>query len=153
MTFRKKRGHFWWFFTIFAYKIFNIDVENTKIATKMQTMDIITKKILKLKFFWKCLPKLVKFRQKMPFLQKKIDPGPPYRLYVPIIFICCILHCSFTVALYWIWQSMSPIKYIRCVCSKLSITPTLNNTSLTFYLCSCIFESPLILYTFPRLGV
>ena len=32
------------FFTIFAYKIFNIDVENTKIVTKMQTMDMITKK-------------------------------------------------------------------------------------------------------------
>ena len=32
------------FFTIFAYKIFNIDVENTKIVTKMQIIDIITKK-------------------------------------------------------------------------------------------------------------
>ena len=39
------------FFTIFAYKTFNIDVENTKIVTKMQTMDIITTKFLKLKFF------------------------------------------------------------------------------------------------------
>ena len=39
------------FFTIFDYKIFNIDVENTKIVTKMQTMDMITQKILKLKFF------------------------------------------------------------------------------------------------------
>ena len=32
------------FFTICAYNIFNIDVENTKVATKMPTMDIITKK-------------------------------------------------------------------------------------------------------------
>ena len=37
------------FFTIFAYIIFNIDVENIKIVTKMQTMDTITKKILKIK--------------------------------------------------------------------------------------------------------
>ena len=32
------------FFTIFPYKIFNIDVENTKLVKKMQTMDVITKK-------------------------------------------------------------------------------------------------------------
>ena len=32
------------FFTIFAYKIVNIDVESTKIVTKMQTMNRITKK-------------------------------------------------------------------------------------------------------------
>ena len=31
-------------FTIFAYKIFNIDVKNTKIVTKMHTMNRITKK-------------------------------------------------------------------------------------------------------------
>ena len=32
------------FFTIFAYKIFNIDVESTKIVSKMETMDRIAKK-------------------------------------------------------------------------------------------------------------
>ena len=31
------------FFTIFAYKIFNIDVENTKIVSKIETIDRITK--------------------------------------------------------------------------------------------------------------
>ena len=39
------------FFTNFAYKIFNIDVESTKIVSKMETMDKITKKILKIKLF------------------------------------------------------------------------------------------------------
>ena len=39
------------FFTIFAYKIFNIDVESTKIVSKMETMDRIIKKILKMKIF------------------------------------------------------------------------------------------------------
>ena len=39
------------FFTIFAYTIFNIDVESTKIVSKMKTMDRIRKKILKMKFF------------------------------------------------------------------------------------------------------
>ena len=39
------------FFTIFAYKIFNIDAESTTILTKMQTMDKITIRIIKLKFF------------------------------------------------------------------------------------------------------
>ena len=39
------------FFTIFAYKIFNIDVESTKIVSKMEIMDRITKKILKMKIF------------------------------------------------------------------------------------------------------
>ena len=34
------------FFTIFANKIFNIDVEIIKIITKMQNMDRTTKKIL-----------------------------------------------------------------------------------------------------------
>ena len=34
------------FFTIFAYKIFNIDVESTKIVIKMQTMNRITQKNL-----------------------------------------------------------------------------------------------------------
>ena len=32
------------FFTIFANEIFNIDVESTKIVSKMETMDRITKK-------------------------------------------------------------------------------------------------------------
>ena len=35
------------FFTILAYKIVNIDVESTKIITKMQIMNRITQKILK----------------------------------------------------------------------------------------------------------
>ena len=39
------------FFPSFAYKIINIDVESTKIVTKMQTMNRITKKILKMKNF------------------------------------------------------------------------------------------------------
>ena len=39
------------FLTIFAYKIFNIDVENTKSVTKMQTMDIIAKKSWSWNFF------------------------------------------------------------------------------------------------------
>ena len=34
------------FFTIFAYKVVNIDVESTKIVTKMQTMNRIKKNIL-----------------------------------------------------------------------------------------------------------
>ena len=37
------------FFTIFAYKIFNSDVESTKINSKIEIMDRITKKILKMK--------------------------------------------------------------------------------------------------------
>ena len=36
---------FGYFFPIFACKIFNIDVESTKIVSKMNTMDRITKKI------------------------------------------------------------------------------------------------------------
>ena len=35
----------------FAYKIFNIDAESTKIVTNMQTMDIITKKNLEVENF------------------------------------------------------------------------------------------------------
>ena len=58
------------FFTIFAYKIFNIDVENTKIVTKMQTMDIITKKILKLKIFENFGQNWANFDKKCHFLQK-----------------------------------------------------------------------------------
>ena len=38
------------FFTIFAYKIFNIDVENTKIVAKMESIRYNHKKILKSKF-------------------------------------------------------------------------------------------------------
>ena len=44
------------FFTIFAYEIVNIDVESTKIVTKMQTMNRITKKSWR----WKFLKILVK---------------------------------------------------------------------------------------------
>ena len=36
------------FFTVFAYKFFNIDVESTKIVSKMETMDRITKKIFEI---------------------------------------------------------------------------------------------------------
>ena len=39
------------FSLIFAYKIFNIDVESMTIVTKLQTMKIITKEILKMKIF------------------------------------------------------------------------------------------------------
>ena len=39
------------FSIIFANKVFNIDVESTKIVTKMQTMERITEKILKMKIF------------------------------------------------------------------------------------------------------
>ena len=39
------------FCTIFAYKIFNIEVESTKIGSKIETIDRITKKILKMKIF------------------------------------------------------------------------------------------------------
>ena len=43
----RKRGLiFGDFFTIFAYKIFNIGVESILIITKMQTMDRITKTFL-----------------------------------------------------------------------------------------------------------
>ena len=58
------------FFTIFAYKIFNIDVENTKFLTKMQTMDTITKKILKLKIFENFGQNWANFDKKCHFLQK-----------------------------------------------------------------------------------
>ena len=39
------------FFTIFPYKIVNIEIESTKIVSKMQTINRITKKILKIKIF------------------------------------------------------------------------------------------------------
>ena len=39
------------YFTINAYKISNNDVESTKIVSKIETMDRITIKILKIKFF------------------------------------------------------------------------------------------------------
>ena len=39
------------FFTLFAYKNVNIDVESPKIVKKMQTMNRITKKFLKMKIF------------------------------------------------------------------------------------------------------
>ena len=55
------------FFTIFAYKIVNIDVESTKIVTKMQIMNRITQKILKMKNFGQ---NWANFDKKCPFLQK-----------------------------------------------------------------------------------
>ena len=39
------------FFTIYAYEMVSIDVKSTKIVTKMQTMNTITQKIFKIKFF------------------------------------------------------------------------------------------------------
>ena len=39
------------FFTIFAYKIFNIDVESTKIVSKMVIIDRITEKNFEMKNF------------------------------------------------------------------------------------------------------
>ena len=39
------------FFTSFAYKIFDIDVESTKIVSKMETMNRISKKNFKINFF------------------------------------------------------------------------------------------------------
>ena len=39
------------FSTIFACKIFNIDVESTKVVLKIQTMDRITKKSWKINLF------------------------------------------------------------------------------------------------------
>ena len=58
------------FFTLFVYKIVNIDVESTKIVTKMQTMDIITKKILKLEIFENFGQSWANFDKKCHFLQK-----------------------------------------------------------------------------------
>ena len=58
------------FSTLFAYKIVNIDVESTKIVTKMQTMNRITKKILKMKNFENFGQNWANFDKKCPFLQK-----------------------------------------------------------------------------------
>ena len=58
------------FSTTFAYKIVNIDVESTKIVTKMQTMKRITKKILKMKSFENFGQNWANFDKKCPFLQK-----------------------------------------------------------------------------------
>ena len=58
------------FFTIFANKIFNIDVESTKIVSKMETMDRITKKILKMKIFENFGQNWPNFDKKCHFLQK-----------------------------------------------------------------------------------
>ena len=58
------------FSTTFAYKIVNIDVESTKIVTKMQTMKRITKKILKMKNFENFGQNWANFDKKCPFLQK-----------------------------------------------------------------------------------
>ena len=57
------------FFTIFVYKIVNIDVESTKIVTKMQAMDRITKKILKMKIFGNFGQLWANFAKKCHFLQ------------------------------------------------------------------------------------
>ena len=48
------------FLTIFAYKFFNIDVETTKIVTKMQIMGRITKKFIDMKIFVKIGQNLTK---------------------------------------------------------------------------------------------
>ena len=58
------------FFTIFAYKIINIDVESTKIATKMQTVNKITQKILKMKLFENLGQNWANFDKKCPFFTK-----------------------------------------------------------------------------------
>ena len=52
------------------YKIVNIDVESTKIVTKMQTMNRITKEILKMKNFENFGQNWANFDQKCLFLQK-----------------------------------------------------------------------------------
>ena len=65
------------FFTIFAYKIFNIDVENTKIVTKMQTIDIITKK-------WHFLSKFAQF---WPKFSKNFN----FKFFFVIISMVCIV--------------------------------------------------------------
>ena len=58
------------FFPIFAYEIVNIDVESTKIVTKMQIMNRITQKILKMKNFENFGQNWANFDKKCPFLQK-----------------------------------------------------------------------------------
>ena len=65
-------------FTIFANKIFNIDVEATKIVTKMQNMGKITKIIIDMKCFENFgqnsanLDKKFHFLTKMQFIQNFI---------------------------------------------------------------------------------
>ena len=56
-------------FTIFAYTIFNIDVESNRIVTKMQTMNRITKRDLKDENFGQ---NLANFEKKCNFLQNVI---------------------------------------------------------------------------------
>ena len=58
------------YFTIFAYKIFNINVESLKIVAKMLNMNKITKQILKMKFFENFGQNLANFDKKCHFLQK-----------------------------------------------------------------------------------
>ena len=66
------------FFTIFAYKILNIDVETTKFVSKMQTMNRITTKILKMKNVenfgqnWANFNKKCLFLTKIQFIQNDI---------------------------------------------------------------------------------
>ena len=59
------------FFTIFAYKIFNIDVESTKIVSKMEIMDRITKKNVKNDIFCRNLPNLKKDFQSVSYIKVK----------------------------------------------------------------------------------
>ena len=58
------------FFTISTYKIFNIDVKSTKIVKKMQTMNTIAQKILKIKFFENVGQNWAHFDKKHHFLHK-----------------------------------------------------------------------------------
>ena len=57
------------FFTIFAFKIINIDVGSIKIISKMQTMNGITRKSWRWKFY-KFWTKFGKFQLKMHCLTK-----------------------------------------------------------------------------------
>ena len=60
------------FFTIYAYKIYNIYVESTKIVSKMEIMDRITKRILKMKFFENFGRNLPNFDKKCHFYKNVI---------------------------------------------------------------------------------
>ena len=73
LTFIYEERDFGDFLTIFACKIFNIDVESTKVVLKIQAMDRITKKYWKIIFFWKFWSKLGKLVKNCNFLQKCIQ--------------------------------------------------------------------------------
>ena len=66
----KRRVIFGDFFTIFAYKSFNIDVENTKIVSEMLTMDIIAEKCLEVENFENIGENWINFDKKCHFIQK-----------------------------------------------------------------------------------